>query len=76
MDLKEPGSPSAMANEPMVVDSGGKKSHRRKASGNRGSVKGKNKVYAPYRENDTLTHISQKVTRSPAKIRIAASVKN
>ena len=67
-----------MGNEPMIIDSGGKKSHRRKASGHRGSTKGKNKVYAPYRENESnaLMHISQKVTRSPAKIRIAASVKN
>ena len=52
MDLQEPGSPSAMGNEPMVIDSGGKKSHRRKASGHRGSTKGKNKVYAPYKENE------------------------
>ena len=76
MEVNEPGSPAALANEPQMVESG-KKRHGRKASGNRGSAKGKTgKVYAPYRESEGILHISQKVTRSPAKIRIAASVKN
>ena len=76
MEVNEPGSPAALTTEPQVVESG-KKRHGRKASGNRGSAKGKTgKVYAPYRESEGILHISQKVTRSPAKIRIAASVKN